>query len=147
MEKIEELFDEAYEQGIDVQSDDIPVSGMDAAYLRTDKGELITLRNDGTRAERTCWLAEELGHHYTGGDCHLHYNTPEDWRAEAHARKWAHDRLLTPDAIRTAARNTSDEYELAFVLNVTVKLLREAVDSFMRRGLWGNDPMPEWVTY
>lgn len=136
MDRIEELCDEAGELGIDVHQRDIPVPGMSAAYIKTDTGEHIVLRRDGTMAERACWLAEQLGHHYTGADRRLHYTAVDDWRAEAKARKWAHDRLLSPEAIRTAARNSDDIYEIAFTLNVSVEFLRESIDWYMARGLW-----------
>jgi len=147
MERKEELCDEAYGLGIRVRQGMIPVPGMDAAYLNTKRGEAIVLRRGGTRAEQTCWLAEELGHHYTGSDLRLHYDSVEDWRAEARARKWAHDRLLSPDAIRTVARNVSDIYELASVLDVTVPFLREAIDQFMSRGLWSSEPPAEGIDF
>jgi len=143
MDRIEELTTEASERGIDVHEREIPVPGMSAAYIKTETGEHIIIRQDGTQAERACWLAEELGHHYTGSDRRLHYNAADDWRAEAKARKWAHDRLLSPDAIRTAARNTDDIYEIAFTLNVSVEFLRESIDWYMARGLWAPDTLPD----
>ncbi len=143
MDQIEELKQEAGERGIDVQEREIPVPGMSAAYIKTETGEHIVIRQDGTQAERACWLAEELGHHYTGSGRRLHYNAVDDWRAEAKARKWAHDRLLSPEAIRTAARNTDDIYEIAFTLNVSVEFLRESIDWYMARGLWAPESQAE----
>ena len=143
MDQIEELKQEAGERGIDVQEREIPVPGMSAAYIKTETGEHIVIRQDGTQAERACWLAEELGHHYTGSDRRLHYTAVDDWRAEAKARKWAHDRLLSPEAIRTAARNTDDIYEIAFTLNVSVEFLRESIDWYMARGLWAPESQAE----
>ena len=143
MDKIEELCNEAGGLGIDVHEREIPVPGMSAVYIKTETGEHIVIRQDGTQAERACWLAEELGHHYTGVDRRLHYTAVDDWRAEAKARKWAHDRLLSPEAIRTAARNTDDIYEIAFILNVSVEFLRESIDWYMARGLWAPDSPPE----
>ena len=143
MDRIEELCDEAGERGISVHQREIPVPGMSAAYIKTETGEHIVIRQDGTQAERACWLAEELGHHYTGSDRRLHYTAADDWRAEAKARKWAHDRLLSPEAIRTAARNTDDIYEIAFTLNVSVEFLRESIDWYMARGLWTPESPPE----
>ena len=143
MDRIEELTVEAGERGIDVHERAIPVPGMSAAYIKTETGEHIIIRRDGTQAERACWLAEELGHHYTNAGRRLHYNAADDWRAEAKARKWAHDRLLSPEAIRTAARNTDDIYEIAFTLNVSVEFLRESIDWYMARGLWAPDALPE----
>ena len=143
MDQIEELKQEAGERGIDVLEREIPVPGMSAAYIKTETGERIVIRQDGTQAERACWLAEELGHHYTGSDRRLHYTAVDDWRAEAKARKWAHDRLLSPEAIRTAARNTDDIYEIAFILNVSVEFLRESIDWYMARGLWAPESQEE----
>ena len=146
MDQIEELKQEAGERGIDVLEREIPVPGMSAAYIKTETGERIVIRQDGTQAERACWLAEELGHHYTGSDRRLHYTAVDDWRAEAKARKWAHDRLLSPEAIRTAARNTDDIYEIAFILNVSVEFLRESIDWYMARGLWAPESLEEAET-
>jgi hypothetical protein len=69
----------------------------------------------------------------------LRYDTVEDWRAEARARRWAHMRLLSPDAIRTAARNSADIYDLADALGVTVQFLCEAIEAFQAKGLWSPD--------
>jgi Zn-dependent peptidase ImmA (M78 family) len=138
MRRIEELCDEAQQYGIEVEQEAIPIPNMDAAYINTDYGKLIVLRADGTTNEKTCWLAEELGHHVTGTDLALHYNTAADWKAEAHARRWAHMRLLTPDAVRTAARNTDDIYEIAEALDVSVEFLQESIDDFQAKGLWSS---------
>lgn len=136
MSRLEELYGEAFDLGIDVLHIEIPVSGMDAAYLNADGSEKIFLRNEGTSSEQICWMAEELGHHYTGDDRILHYDCVNDWRAEARARRWAHMRLLSPDAIRTAARNSTDIYELAAALDVTVQFLCEAIEAFQAKGIW-----------
>ena len=139
MDRIEELTAEAGERGIDVHEREIPVPGMSAAYIKTETGEHIIIRQDWTQAERACWLAEELGHHYTGSDRRLHYTAADDWRAEAKARKWAHDRLLSPDAIRTAARNTDDIFEIADALDVSVEFLTESIDDFQSKGIWSSN--------
>lgn len=137
MEMIERLYDEAAEAGIRVCCGDLPIDGMNAAYVKTESDKkLIYMQRDGTQAERTCWMAEELGHHETGDDRVLRYDTVADWKAEAKARRWAHDRLLSRDSILTAAQNTDDIYEIAFTLGVSVVFLREAIDDLMARGLW-----------
>lgn len=136
MRLLEELYDEAQGLGIEVKQEIIPIPHMDATYISTDYGELIVLNNDGTDVDRTCWLAEELGHHMTGSDLALHYNTIDDWKAEARARSWAHKRLLSPDAIRTAAQNTDDIYEIAEALDVNVEFLQESIDDFQSKGIW-----------
>jgi len=136
MNKLEELENEAASLGIDVQNIEMPVSGLNAAFLNLSGIERIFLRCNGTDCERTCWMAEELGHHYTGKDQILHYDRVDDWKAEARARKWAHMHLLSPDTIRTAARNATDIYEIAEALDVSVEFLQESIEDFESRGLW-----------
>lgn len=138
MNRFEELENEASNMGIDVIDTDIPIENMNAAYLNLCGVERIFLRNSGTVRERTCWIAEELGHHHTGPDRILNYSCVDDWRAEAHARGWAHMRLLTPDAVRTAARNTDDIFEIAEALDVSVEFLRESIDDFQAKGIWSS---------
>lgn len=138
MNRFEELENEASSLGIDVIDIDIPVQEMNAAYLNLHGVERIILRNGGTVRERACWIAEELGHYHTGRNRYVHYHSVDDWRAEARARRWAHMRLLTPDAIYTAARNTDDIYEIAEALDVSVEFLRESIDDFQAKGIWSS---------
>jgi hypothetical protein len=44
--------------------------------------------------------------------------------------------MISPDAIRTVARNTDDIYEIADVLGVTVDFLKEAILDYATKGLW-----------
>lgn len=138
MNRFEELENEASILGIDVIDIDISVSEMNAAYLNLEGVERIFLRNGGTISEKACWIAEELGHYHTGRNLVLKYRSVDDWRAEARARRWAHMRLLTPDAIRTAARNTDDIFEIAEALEVSVEFLRESIDDFQAKGIWSS---------
>ncbi len=136
MDRFEELEEEAYALGIQVKVVDFPDPDMDATYIASDKAKHIFLRKGSTLKERACWMAEELGHHYTGQDRILVYDSVDDWRSEARARRWAHNRLLSPDAIRTAAQNTDDIFEIADALNVSVEFLRESIDDFQSKGIW-----------
>ena len=136
MDRFEELENEAYSLGIQVIETEMTVPGMDAAFLNLSGEERIFLRHGGTLRERACWIAEELGHHHTGQTQILRYRCVDAWRAEARARRWAHKRLLSPDAIRTAAQNTDDIYEIAEALDVSVEFLQESIDDFQSRGIW-----------
>jgi len=138
MNRFEEFENEASILDIEVIDIDIPVTGMNAAYLNLSGTARIFLRNRGTIRERACWIAEELGHHHTGQKQVLGYRSVDDWRAEARARRWAHMRLLTPDAICTAARNTDDMFEIAEVLDVSEEFLRESIDDFQSKGIWSS---------
>jgi len=136
LDRFEELENEAYALGIQVIDTEMPVPGMDAAFLSLSGEERIFLRRGGTSSERACWIAEELGHHHTGQSQILRYRSVDAWRAEARARRWAHERLLSPDAIRTAAQNTYDIYEIADALDVSVEFLQESIDDFQSKDIW-----------
>ena len=138
MNRLEELEEEASSLSIEVIDTDIQIEGMNAAYLNLSGIARIFLQKSGTMRERACWIAEELGHHHTGPKQVLSYRSVEDWRAEARARRWAHMRLLTPDAIYTAAQNTDDIYEIAEALNVSEEFLRESIDDFQSKGIWSS---------
>jgi len=138
MNRFEELENEASILGIEVMDTHIPIPEMNAAYLNLSGVERIFLRNSGTVRERAGWIAEELGHHHTSQNQVLRYRCVDDWRAEARARRWAHMRLLTPDAIYTAARNTDDIYEIAEALDVSEEFLRESIDDFQSKGIWSS---------
>jgi hypothetical protein len=141
MSCFEELCDEAFLNQIGIFNVEMSVPGMGAVYIRANGLTSIFMRRDATDTERTCWMAEELGHHHMGVECVLMYDTPEDWRAEARARRWAHSRILSPDSIRTAARNTDDIYEIADALCVTVDFLTEAISDYVTKGLWPSCPL------
>jgi hypothetical protein len=111
---------------------------MNAAYLSLSGSERIFLRNTGAVCERACWIAEELGHQHTGQNLVLQHRPADDWRDEARARRWAHMRLLTPDAIYTAARNTDDIYEIAEALDFSEEFLRESINDFQAKGKWSS---------
>ena len=130
------MEEEASVDGIEILTEWIPVADMTATYFRTPMGTPKIVIEPGDSSKRACDLAEELGHHNMGTPGLLRYDTPDSWRAEARARKWAHDKLLSADVIMVAARNATDIYELAEALGVTEQFLREAVDDYMARGLW-----------
>jgi hypothetical protein len=141
MTKYEELCEQAYAEQVEIKHVDVPVPGMSAVYIRAKGKRCIFIKRQVSTEERSCFLAEELGHHFTGSDRVLRYDCPEDWKDEARARRWAHARLITPDAIRTAARNTDDIYEIADVLSVTVDFLTEAISDYVTKGLWPSCPL------
>lgn len=130
MDRFEELEDEAFTLGIKVIDTEMPVSAMDAAYLSLSDVERIFLRHSGTSRECVRRITEEHWHHHTRQKQSLNYYCIDDWRVEAHARRWVHARRLSPDAIHTTARNTNDIYEIAETLDVSVELLRESIRCF-----------------
>ena len=63
------------------------------------KGKRIAIRKDlETSAEKTCVLAEELGHHYTSVGNILDQSDPNNRKQEILARTWAYDGPNCPES-------------------------------------------------
>ena len=91
-----------------------------------------------TSAERTCVLAEELGHyHLTYGDILDQQDTAKR-KQELKAKRWAYRTLVPLQALIVAYhRGVQSRFELAEYLNITEEFLQEAVDYYrIRYGLY-----------
>lgn len=132
----EQLTEEAYAQDIDVIVEPLPVRGTDALFVRFEHKALILLNSPRTQAQHACWLAEELGH-YSTAPCHvLNYKSPDDFKAEARARRWVHDRALPPKRITEAIDlGVRTVYEAAEYLGVTEEFFIEAWNDYESRGI------------
>ena len=87
-----------------------------------------------TSNEKTCILAEELGHfHTTTGDI-LDQSSYSNRKQEFQARLWAYNKLIglrgIIDSYCSGCRNT---YEMAENLNVTEEFLLEALDCYKNK--------------
>lgn len=82
-----------------------------------------------TYIEKTCVLAEELGHfHKTFGDI-LDQTNVVNRKQELRARNWAYEKLVPLNKIITAHKcNITNRYELAEFLEVTEEFLEAALN-------------------
>lgn len=59
------------------------------------KGKRIAIRQDiETTTEKSCILAEELGHHYTTVGCILDQTNSQNRKQERQARLWAYNKQI-----------------------------------------------------
>ncbi len=73
-----------------------------------------------TTVEKTCLIAEELGHFHTSVGDILDQSTLENRRQEHTAKKWAAQKLITFDEIiKASQQGVCNKYELADFLEVT----------------------------
>lgn len=96
------------------------------------KGNKIAIRqNINTQLEKSCVLAEELGHHYTSAGNILDQTRTENIKQELKARMWAYNKQIglggIIDAYRQGCRNF---HEMAEYLNVTEEFLRDALEAY-----------------
>lgn len=87
--------------------------------------------NLDTVEERTCVLAEELGHHYTTVGNILDMTNISNRKQERQARMWGYDKLIGPRRLIEAYEHgCRDRYELAEYLEVTDEYLQECIDCY-----------------
>ncbi|MCK9326099.1 MAG: ImmA/IrrE family metallo-endopeptidase [Bacteroidales bacterium] len=87
-----------------------------------------------TAAEKTCTLAEELGHHYTSIGDILDQSRIENRKQECRARAWAYQRLVGPEKLIAAFEcGVRNRYELAEFLNVTEEFIGGAIKYFKQK--------------
>lgn len=91
-------------------------------------GAVAINNNIDTETERTCVLAEELGHHHTSSGVILDLSSTANRKQEQTARLWAYDRLIGLHGIVSGYKaGCRSRYELADYLGVTEEFLQEAL--------------------
>ena len=95
------------------------------------KGNNIYLRKDMNTVEKTCVLAEELGHHHTSVGNILDMNDIRNRKQERQARLWGYNKLIGLTGIIRAFRaGCQSRHEIAELLDVTEEYLQECVDCY-----------------
>lgn len=96
------------------------------------KGNKIAIRKDiDTVSEKSCVLAEELGHYYTSSGNIIDMQDVQNRKQEHRARLWAYNKMITMDKLAEACKyGCRNRYELAEYLEVTEEFLQEAIDSY-----------------
>lgn len=91
-------------------------------------------RNAATTAEKACILAEELGHYHTTAGDILDQTKPSNRKQERRARRWAYERLVSPDKLVTAhKKGIKTRHELAEFFDVTEEFLVAAIHHYKEK--------------
>lgn len=94
-------------------------------------GNKIGINKKLTLDEKSCVLAEELGHYYTTVGNILNTNNLNNSRQEKRARKWAVNQLITIDDLILAYKENCTNIETtAECLGITTDFLIEAIEVF-----------------
>lgn len=125
----EELLKEADSLGLIVKEK--PLQGTDGRILN----RRIAIRKDiPTQTEKSCVLAEELGHHYTSSGDILNQNIVANRKQEFRARIYGYNLLIglrgIIQAYEAGCRNL---YEMAEYLEVTEEYLKEALECYRKK--------------
>lgn len=124
----ERLEDEACRDGIDIIDYGFDNDSIRGLYC---DGVIGINKNIKNTAERTCILAEELGHHHTSAGNILDQTKTENVKQEQRARMWAYNKQIGLHGIIDAyKRGCHNIHEMADHLDVTEEFLRDALDAY-----------------
>ena len=96
------------------------------------KGNRIAIRKDiDTSTEKTCVLAEELGHHHTSVGDILDMSDAGNRKQERQARLWGYNKLIgLAGIIKAFEAGCQDRFEVAEYLGVTDEYLCECLEAY-----------------
>ena len=130
MNSYEYLQEEACQDGVDAI--DYPFESNRLRGLYCDG--TVAIRKDMTTAEKSCVLAEELGHHHTTAGDILNQTDASNRKQERLARVWAYNRRIGLTGIIQGYRaHCRSCYELAEYLEVSEDFLQEALDCYREK--------------
>lgn len=96
--------------------------------------DMIAIKKDLTDCEKTCILAEELGHYYTSVGDILDLRDINNQKQETTARKWAVNKLLKIEKLIDSAKHGCESlFEIAEYLDVSEDFLRESISVFRQK--------------
>lgn len=98
------------------------------------KGNRIALKKNMSTVEKSCVLAEELGHYYTTTGNILEQSKVSNRKQELQARLWAYNKQVGLIGIINAFENKCRNLpEMAEYLNVTEEFLSDALDYYKHK--------------
>lgn len=125
----EELLTDANRENI-IVTDQFDLSGTRLKGLYCD-GTIVLNRDMCIESEKTCVLAEELGHHYTTVGNIMNQTDTANRKQEHRARLWAYNKLIGLQGIIKAYNAGCQNYhETAEYLDVTEEFLKEAITCY-----------------
>lgn len=128
MNLYEILLDNAYNDGVLVKEK--PLQGSDGRI----KGNKIAIRKDMTIPEKTCALAEELGHHETSVGNILDMTSAANRKQEHQARLWAYNKQIgLIGLVRAFEHGCQNRFEIAEYLEVTEEFLEECIECYRNK--------------
>lgn len=123
---LNELLAEAESQNVRVVEHPFKTNRLRGLYC----DGVITINSSvsNSTTDKTCIVAEELGHHHTSVGNILDQSTIQNRKQEHRARQWAYKRLVPfskiVQAFQSGARN---RYEVAEYLQITEEFLEAAI--------------------
>ena len=128
----EELLTDADKENI-IVTDQFDLSGTRLKGLYCD-GTIALNRDMYIKSEKTCVLAEELGHHYTTVGDIMDQTDVSNRKQERRARIWAYHKLLSlNDLIDSYKHGCQNQFEIADHLNITEEFLVDCLNYYKEK--------------
>ena len=130
MNKFEKLEDVAYQGDVDVLNYRFESNNIKGLYC----DGVIAIREDMTIPEKTCALAEELGHHETSVGNILDMTSAVNRKQERQARFWAYNKQIGLfGLVRAFEHGCQNRFEIAEYLEVTEEFLEECIECYRNK--------------
>ena len=130
MNKFEKLEDVAYQDDVDVLNYRFESNNIKGLYC----DGVIAIREDMTIPEKTCALAEELGHHETSVGNILDMTSAANRKQERQARLWAYNKQIgLIGLVRAFEHGCQNRFEIAEYLEVTEEFLEECIECYRNK--------------
>ncbi len=123
-----------YEE-LQIQNEDLLIKEMDLSEVEGMKGlyynGTIAIHKSLTTVEKSCVLAEELGHHFTTVGNILDQDDTGSHKQEHRARMWAYNQQIgLRGIIRAYEAHLTEMHEVAEFLEVTPEFLSDALQCY-----------------
>lgn len=132
----EELQDKARKDGIDVVEYSFNSNKIKGLYC----DGVIAVNKDMNQSEKSCVLAEEIGHHCTSSGDILDQSKVENRKQEYRARLYGYNlKIGLTGLVRAYEAGCRNLYEMAEYLDATEEYLMEAIDCYKSKyGLYAS---------
>ena len=128
MNKLEKLEQEAFEDKVKVHDYYLGEDSLKGIYI---DGNVAINTSVSNSIEKSCVLAEELGHHHTSVGDIINMTDSGNRKQERQARLWGYNKLIGLTGIIRAFRaGCQSRHEIAEKLDVTEEYLQECIDCY-----------------
>lgn len=131
MNKYEMLLQESLDSHISVDENYHFNSNFSGLYI---DGNIALSDTLNTVAEKTCVLAEELGHHHTSTGNILDPFDAQNRKQELRARMWAYRKAFNLcDLVSAYKHGCRNRYEIAEYLEITEQFFEDAIKAYKQK--------------
>lgn len=128
MNKLEKLEQEAFENKVKVHDYYLGEESLKGLYIDRNIAINTSVNNS---VEKTCVLAEELGHHHTSVGDILDMSDSGNRKQERQARLWGYNKLIgLRGIIRAYEAGCQNCHEIAEFLDVTEEFLQDCIETY-----------------